>query len=137
MTLVDTGPLVALFDPRDDDHEICRKTLEGLTGNLLTTALVLTEAFHLLRPGSVGAANLRRFVERGALLVAFFDETILARALALMAEYARRGMDFADASIVAVAEARKMRKVFTLDRRDFRAYRARFGYRREALQVVP
>ncbi len=137
MTLVDTGPLVALFDPRDDDHGICRKTLESLSGNLLTTSPVLTEAFHLLRPGSLGASNLRRFVERAGLLVAFLDETTLARSLALMEQYARRGMDFADASIVAVAEARKMRTVFTLDRRDFRAYRARFVYRREALQIVP
>jgi predicted nucleic acid-binding protein len=137
MILVDTGPLVALFDPKDADHELCRRTLGTLPGVLLTTTPVLTEAFHLLGPRSLGSANLRRFLGARGLAMSFLDEATFARALALMKEHASRAMDLADASLVATAEARRSRTIFTLDRRDFRAYRARFGYRREALHVVP
>jgi predicted nucleic acid-binding protein len=121
MMLVDTGPLVALFDPKDADHDLCRQTLAKLSGTLLTTTPVLTEAFHLLGPRSIGSANLRHLVARRGLGVCFLDEATLARALVLMAEYASRGMDLADASLVATAEARRYRTIFTQDRRDFRA----------------
>jgi predicted nucleic acid-binding protein len=137
VTLVDTGPLVALFDPKDPDHALCSRTLEGLPGLLVTTTPVLTESFHLLDPKSPGSKNLRLFVERGGLTVAFLDETTLSRSLSLMQEHSARGMDLADASLVAVAENRQIRRVFTLDRRDFRVYKARFGHRQERLQVVP
>mgnify|MGYP001555639433 CR=1 FL=1 len=46
MALVDTGPWVALFDPQDEHHSRCRKTLGGAKESLFTTAPVVTEAFH-------------------------------------------------------------------------------------------
>ena len=48
MILVDTGPLVALFDPADQDHKQCVDLLRGVDEPLCTTIPVLTEAFHLL-----------------------------------------------------------------------------------------
>jgi uncharacterized protein len=137
MTLVDTGPLVALFDPADEDHELCRATLAAISGSIRTTTPVLTEAFHLLGPRTRGSANLRRFLSSGGLSVFLLDDRAFARSIALMEEYVSRGMDLADASLLAAAEALRVRRVFTLDRRDFRVYRARFGYRRERLEVVP
>jgi predicted nucleic acid-binding protein len=137
VTLVDTGPLVALFDPQDPDHDLCRKALAKLSGPLLTTVAVLTEAFHLLEPDSLGADNLRRFLVQGGLLPWFFDDAGLDRALTLMDEYRKQPMDLADASIVAAAERLKVRRIFTLDRRDFRVYRPRFGHKRERFKVVP
>jgi uncharacterized protein len=137
MTLVDTGPLVALFDPKDRDHAACRATLQKLTGPLLTTVAVLTEAFHLLLPDSLGSDNLRRFIAAHGLLVWFMDEGSLARALQLMGDYRDQPMDLADASLVTAAEALRVRRVFTLDKRDFRTYRARIGHRRTAFTLVP
>lgn len=135
--MVDTGPLVALFDPRDRDHAACGKTLAKLTDRLITTAPVLTEALHLRQPQSRGSDNLRRFVTGRGLSVWFLDDVSLARALQLMEEYRDQPMDLAGASIVAAAEALRSRKVFTLDKRDFRAYRAQVGHRRAAFKVVP
>ena len=135
--LVDTGPLVALFDPKDADHELCRKTLAKVSGPLSTTVPVLTEAFHLLQPESLGSKNLRQFVTDRALLVWFLDDRALARALGLMDQYDKQPMDLADASLVTAAERLRARRVFTLDRRDFRVYRARFGHKQERLRILP
>jgi predicted nucleic acid-binding protein len=137
LTLVDTGPLVALFDPKDGDHASCKQTLAKLTDRLLTTVPVLTEAFHLLQPESLGSDNLRRFLTSRGLSVWFLDDAGLARALQLMDEYRGHPMDLADASLVAAAETLRARKVFTLDKRDFRAYRVRIGHRRAAFNIVP
>ncbi|HEY6360048.1 MAG TPA: hypothetical protein VIX63_03050 [Vicinamibacterales bacterium] len=37
MILVDTGPLIALFDPRDHEHGRCVETLAAITEPLSTT----------------------------------------------------------------------------------------------------
>ena len=42
MILVDTGPLVALFDPRDGQHVRCVTALKGIREPLITTTPVLT-----------------------------------------------------------------------------------------------
>jgi predicted nucleic acid-binding protein len=136
MTLIDTGPLVALFDPRDASHARCKRVLQGLSGRLFTTVSVLTEAFHMLEPASRGADNLRLFILGGGAAALDLGDATLSRAFELMETYRDHPMDLADASLVALAEALRTRRVFTLDRRDFETYRVRIGRRNEKLQIV-
>jgi len=136
LTLVDTGPFVALFDPKDHLHGRCREVLQEIRGPLVTTVPVLTEVFHLLTPASRGSERVRDFVGSGACGVHFLDSASLTRAFELMSQYADRPMDLADASIIAAAEAFETRRVFTLDRNDFETYRIRKGHRVEPVQIV-
>ena len=78
MMLVDTGPLVALFDPKDGRHQRCVKTLKAVREPIHTTVLVLTEAFHMLGPGSIGSDRLREFVLKRGMSVWWFDQPALA-----------------------------------------------------------
>lgn len=137
MILVDTGPLVALFDPQDAQHQRCVKTLREIREPILTTVPVLTEAFHMLGPASIGADRLRDFIEGGGLSVWFFDRAALTRAFELMESYADHPMDLADASLVVSAEVLNVKRVFTIDRSDLQTYRVRRGHRHHALQIVP
>ena len=137
MTLVDTGPLVALFDPKDAEHSRCVQTLKVLRGQLRTTVPVLTEAFHMLDPGTRGSAALRGFMSRGGLSIWWLDPASLQRAFELMDRYADHPMDLADASLIVAAESLNTRRIFTLDRRAFRAYRVRRGHREHAVEMVP
>lgn len=137
MILVDTGPLIALFDPQDAQHERCVKTLKGIREPLATTVPVLTEAFHMLGPASLGSDRLREFIENGGMSVWFFDRAAVTRAFELMEKYADHPMDLADASLVTAAEAIGTRQVFTIDRKDFAAYRVRRGHRHHAIHIVP
>jgi uncharacterized protein len=134
--LVDTGPLVALFDPRDPHHQRCRKTLQGMREALATTTPVLTETFHMLSPGSRGARNVRAFVAAGGLSAWFMDQGALDRAFELMDQYADHPMDLADASLLVAAERLDTRRVFTVDRRDFLTYRIRRGHRSQSLEII-
>jgi hypothetical protein len=134
--LVDTGPLVALFDPQDAQHARCRDVLRTLQERLFTTVAVLTEAFHMLSPGSYGADRLREFIRRGGLAVWFLDETSLQRAFALMEQYADHPMDLADASLIVAAETLPTRKIFTIDRQDFATYRIRRGHRYYGVDII-
>lgn len=136
MILVDTGPLVALFDPADAAHERCRTTLEAVDTALCTTVAVLTEAFHLLTPGSLGSMNLMQFVSAGGLIVWPTDDAALQRAFELMQRYSDQRMDLADASLVALAEARELTTIFTIDRQDFTVYRIRRGHRHRPFRLI-
>ena len=136
MILVDTGPFVALFDPKDGQHKRCTEVLKALRDSLSTTVPVLTEAFHILDPESQGSARLREFILHGGVSVWFMDQTALERSLELMAIYADQPMDLADASLIAAAEALQTRRIFTLDRTDFSIYRLRRGHRQVAMEIL-
>lgn len=45
-------------------------------------------------------------------------------------------MDLADAPLVAVAEAERLHKVFTIDRKDFAAYRIKRGHRLHSFDLI-
>ena len=137
MMLVDTGPLIALFDPQDGQHDRCVRTLKGIREPIATTIPVLTEAFHMLGPASTGSDRLRDFIEGGGLSVWFFERPALTRAFELMELYADHPMDLADASLVAAAESLGTRRVFTIDRNDFETFKVRRGHRHQVMQIVP
>lgn len=136
MILVDTGPFVALFDPKDVMHRRCRAVLEAIREPLVTTVPVLTEAFHVLSPASQGSDRLREFVARGGSAVWFLDATGLERAFELMERYTDHPMDLAGASLIAAAETLRTTQVFTMDRRDFQTYRIRRGHRALPVHIV-
>lgn len=136
MILLDTGPLVALFDPRDGDHARASAVLASIHEPLVLTVPVLTEAFHLLDPGSQGCRALTDFVRLGGARTWFLSDSSLTRAFELMDRYADHPMDLADASLVAAAEALRISRVFTLDRNDFSSYRIRWGRSHRTFRLV-
>lgn len=102
---------------------------------LITSGAVLTEAFYLLRYARGGGKRLVEFVEHtGMLVVDVFGLEKLRCMTGLMDKYADRPMDFADASLVLIAEERNEPNVLTFDERGFRAYRFR-GSRRFRLPI--
>lgn len=136
MILMDTGPLVALFDKQDSFHKKAVDFLRSLKEPILTTIPILTEAFYLLTPGSQGAVALRDFVAQEGLLLEFFTFRTVLRAFELMERYADHPMDLADASLIVAAETHHLRKVCTIDRNDFETYRIKKGFRYYPLSIV-
>lgn len=136
MILVDSGPLVAMLDRRDQHHAACIAAAAALpTGPMLTTWPCITEAMHFL--GQVGGyryqAALWNLFDAGRLRIHEPTEAERARMPVLMEQYQDAPMDLADASIVAAAEARYLTRVFSVDSH-FWMYRLAGG---SALDVVP
>src|SRR5207249_10011993 len=63
-------------------------------------------------------------IEAGAVEILPLGTDDIARMRELMRKYRDLPMDLADAALVRVAERERLRRVFTLDRRDFQIYRA-------------
>lgn len=132
-TLVDTGPLVALIDRSQDMHEKCVKSLSSLSAPLVTTWPCLTEAMYFLGKSWRKQAPLWNLIEHDRLEIHALTTAETRRMRVLMEKYQDAPMDLADASLVATAETRELRRVFTLDSH-FRLYRA---HDKESFDVVP
>jgi len=132
--LLDTGALVCLLDRSQTSHRKFTAFFERWDGAVVSTEAVLTEATHLLRrTGGGKEACLDFFLSGGAVLVPFSLGSLrLCRRL--IEKYADLPMDYADSTLVALAEELETNLVFTTDRRDFGIYRA--GGRRR-FEVLP
>jgi predicted nucleic acid-binding protein len=135
VTLTDAGPLVALIDADEPDHELCRTVLGQLQLPMATTWPAFTEAMYLLSRagGPAGREALWTLVLTDRLDVVDLSRSAVERSAHLMTTYADLPMDLADATLVALAEERGDRRVFTLDS-DFQIYRL---HGRQRFEVVP
>jgi predicted nucleic acid-binding protein len=132
--LVDAGPLVALLDQADPQHEACVATLKTLQGPLITVWPAFTEAMYLLGRTWLGQKALWSRLETDALGLAALDETDAPRMRELMEKYRDLPMDLADAALVRAAERDSLTQIFTLDRKHFSIYRPGRGRR---FSIVP
>ena len=123
MILVDTGPLVAFIHEDDDLHRRCKEVFFSLRDSLATVWPVLTEAMYLLNFSWQAQSALWEMVETGAVEILPLGNTDIPRMKELMRKYQDLPMDLADAVLVRVAERERLRRIFTLDRRDFQVYR--------------
>lgn len=132
--LLDTGPLVAYLNARDPAHADATSCVDAFSGDLHTTAAVITEAMHLVRAATDGPALLAEFVTASRARVHDFAQPAeLRAAAALMAKYSDTPMDYADATLVLLAERIDVLDVLTLDRRGFTVYRTPKG---QALRML-
>jgi uncharacterized protein len=136
VTLCDAGPLVALIDRDDANHERCVATLAQLpAGGLLTTWPAFTEAMYLLgRAGGLQAQDtLWGYLADGLVRLLPPEPHEIARMRALMRQYRDTPMDLADASLVVAAERLGVQRIFSLDRH-FRVDRIHGS---AAFEVIP
>jgi predicted nucleic acid-binding protein len=123
LILIDTGPIVALFDKDDRYHTLCVEILKEIKERLISTWPVLTECFYLLNFSWEVQDSLWLFIQRGGMEIYPLEKELLIRCRELMKQYRDLPMDLADATLVTLADALGASKIFTLDHKDFSIYR--------------
>ncbi len=121
--LVDTGALLAVVSARDRWHEACVDALQSANLPLVTTTAVLTETFYFASKRRGLTQLTWNLVRVGQIKIAPITDADLPALDALMQRYADRPMDFADATLVHVAEREGLRTILTIDHDDFETYR--------------
>lgn len=122
--IVDTGPLVALANEAERRHQAAVAFFDGFDGALLTTVAVVTEACSLLPRHRI--APFLRGIGRSNFALVHVPAQDLPLLAALMEKYSDRPMDFADASLLWLADALGLGDIATLDS-GFHIYRTRRG----------
>ena len=128
--LLDTGPLVALFKRNDTHHARAVAWFKAQRGALLTTQAVITEAWHLV--SAPARLPLIRFAAAACEVCGSGAEGTL-RILSILERYADLPMDYADATLVDLAQTQRVIAIATIDVGDFSVFRLANG---KALKLV-
>jgi uncharacterized protein len=126
MIIADTGFFLALFNASDRLHQSAIDVLNTLTEPLITTHPVICETCYLLVARGGGIRQECQFlVDISQQAFEIFDLQLIhfQRMALLIQQYADLPMDYADASLVVLAEHLHHGKILTADRRDFAVYR--------------
>jgi len=120
--LIDSGPLIALFDSSDKYHQ---KSVDFIKRNkypLITTIASITETLHLLDFNRNAQIDFLDWIGKGGVEVYDIQNKDFHRLKELTEKYHDLPMDFADSCLVYIAEQLNINTVATIDR-DFTVYR--------------
>ncbi len=119
----DAGPIIALINRRDQYHQSCLATAKELRYPLFTVWPVIVEAYYIVGRLGGPADRVLHWLVSGHVRLMDLREIDLRRMRQLIRKYSDLPMDLADAALVVACERAKIRRVFTVDRRDFLIYR--------------
>ena len=120
--IVDTGPIVAMLDADEANHDWVMSQVRRLRAPLVTCEAVLTEAAFLMSRAGVDSSIIPRLVTRGFVTIAKLFDDDAAQIVRLMARYRNVPMSLTDACLVKLVERTPNATLFTLDS-DFSIYR--------------
>jgi predicted nucleic acid-binding protein len=121
--VLDSGPLIALFDRSDQYHAAAVRFVERNRQPLLTTLPVITEVVYVLDFSGEAQRDFLFWAQQ-ALSIDTGPVDDLPQIRALLAKYADLPADFADASLVALCDRIKIWDIASVDS-DFTLYRGR------------
>jgi predicted nucleic acid-binding protein len=120
--LIDTGPLIALFDRDDNYHDRIIKFIKEGRYKFITTLSVITEVEHMLDFNVNVQIDFLEWIMKEGVLLQEIQQKDISRIIELTKKYRDRPMDFADATLVIAAERTGIKKIISIDS-DFDIYR--------------
>lgn len=120
--LVDSGPMIALFDASDKYHHQAVNFIQSNTYPLVTSLASVTETLHLLDFNRNAQIDFIEWIGNGAVEIQNIENSDFGRIKELTNKYRDLPMDFADSCLVYLAEKLNLNSVATIDR-DFTIYR--------------
>jgi len=120
--VVDSGPLIALFDADDAYHGRALEFVRQSRAKLISTMAAVTEAMYVLEESLPARKNLLAWIEAGGLTLTEPESGDFLRVSALVEKYADLPMDFTDAVVVALCERLGVNHVACVNRH-FTIYR--------------
>ena len=120
--LIDSGPLIALFDASDNAHKVVQDFLRKHQYSYISTLAVFTEVSYMLDFSVKAQQDFYDWVMYKGVILADINQNDILRIATLMKKYSDTPMDFADATLVIAAEKTGIKEIISLDK-DFDIYR--------------
>ena len=121
-TLIDAGPLIALFDRSDQYHLMAVRFVEEYKGYFWTTWPVLTQVSHMLDFSVKAQLAFLEWINRGGLQLFELNESHFNRLILLTSKFKDVPVDLADASLIVASEHTGYDEIASIDS-DFYIYR--------------
>ncbi len=120
--LIDSGPLIALFDRNDMYHTASVEFIKANHSELVTTIASITETLHLLNFNRNAQIDFLSWLNAGAVTIEPITADDLFSIKELIIKYSDLPMDFSNACLVLLGDKLNINRVATIDR-DFDVYR--------------
>jgi len=121
-TIIDSGPIIALFDKDDKYHEKLLNFMKLFNGKLITTWAVVTEVTHMLSFNIEVQLNFLKWIELGAITIYQIEQNELTSMIKMMQKYSDIPMDLADSTLMYIAQKENIKDIVSIDS-DFDVYR--------------
>lgn len=125
-TLIDAGPIIALFDNSDQYHEKVLTFMKTYEGKLISTWPVLTEACYMLDFSRKTQLDFLDWIIQGGIDIYTLDQWLLNGIRQRFEIYSDLPADLADCTLMEVAEIENLNSIITLDH-DFLVYKLENG----------
>jgi predicted nucleic acid-binding protein len=125
-SLIDAGPIIALFDNSDQYHVKVLNFLREFEGRLVSTWPVLTEVCYMLDFNKETQLDFLDWVRNGGIEIYSLEQWQLGGIREKMEKYSDLPADFADTTLLELAESRDIENIITLDS-DFSVYQLKNG----------
>lgn len=134
--ILDTSFLFDLTDRSDRNHQRVLAVAQRATEQLVLPTVVLPEICYLIA-SRLDHAAMRQFIASltpGIIQVESIIVDDLMRIQQILERYADNHLDFTDAAIVSIAERMTIKRIYTLDQRDFSVIRPKHC---EYFELIP
>jgi uncharacterized protein len=121
-TLIDSGPIIALFDKSDKYHLSVLKFMKTFRGELVTSWSVVTEVTHMLDFNLQVQIDFLKWCEIGGVNLYEISQDELRDIRVMIEKYSNVPMDLADATLMYIANKEKIKNIISIDS-DFDIYR--------------
>ncbi|MEA3554927.1 MAG: PIN domain-containing protein [Campylobacterota bacterium] len=121
-TIIDSGPIIALFDKSDKYHYQVLDFLQSFKGELITSWAVITEVSHMLDFNLNVQIDFLKWIEVGGIEVFDISQNEIANIRVMMEKYLDIPMDLADATLMYIANKENIKNIVSIDS-DFDIYR--------------
>lgn len=121
-TIIDSGPLIALFDKSDRYHESVLAFIKTFQGRLITSWAVLTEVSHMLDFNLNVQIDFLKWIELGGVSVYEISQREISTIRIMMEKYNDIPMDLADGTLMYIANQENIHTIVSIDS-DFDIYR--------------
>ena len=125
-SLIDAGPIIALFDSSDQHHNRVLSFIKDYRGRLTTTWPVLTEVCYMLDFSRKTQLDFLDWIMAGGLDIYNIQKWQIGGIREWFDRYSNLPAYLADCTLMEVAETENIESIITLDR-DFSVYKLNNG----------
>jgi predicted nucleic acid-binding protein len=114
-TIIDSGPLIALFDKSDKYHEKVLDFLKSYQGKLICSWAVVTEVSHILDFNLKVQIDFLKWCEIGGVEIHDISQNELTNIIKMMEKYCDIPMDLANATLMYIASKEQIKDIVSID----------------------
>lgn len=122
VALIDSGPIIALFNSKDKFHKPTLKFFKSYTGQIVSSWPVITEVVYVLSFSVEAQIDFLEWIERGSIQIIDLKLEDLKYIKNRMKKYSDLPMDLADASLMCISEKNEIERIISIDS-DFSIYK--------------